>query len=216
MKLIFALCVLLVALPTHAVNLRFLKHSVLSEFSDSEVKEFKIFIRGALDELEDNKTVVWRASESPLAGKFKSEFTYQSNGTTCRRSLFLITNHVKKEPFRFEICKNGNIWQIQDTPAMYFGKEDWEVMRESLVQTLDQEAIGAHLSWSNKHSGHKGTQVALSIDRDAKKACTALAISIFDMKGRTANGIYTFCKDLTLKPNDQIWVRQAHSMGVKF
>ncbi len=208
MKTLLALCLVFIATSSYAANMRFLTESVLSEFEKEELLDFKAFVRGALDTLKDQEVVTWKAKNSPLSGKLKTKFTYQSNGTTCRRSLFLIANKTKKEPYKFEICKNGDRWEIQDTPARHFKKQDWEIMRSSIVQALDHSDPGTPFSWHNKHSGHSGSQVVVATETTEQGLCRKIAITIFGGQGKSSNGVYAFCKTPDKKGPTGIWERQ--------
>lgn len=195
MKAILVLCLVVFTSTVHAANMRFLKDSVLTEFSAAEIQDFKQFIRQSLDTLEDQKIVTWKASSGPLKGKFKAKFTYQSNGLTCRRSLLLISNGKSREPFKFDICKSGEQWAIQNTPAKSFNSSDWKLLRASVEQALDNPDIALPLSWHNQKTGNSGSHVVLTSETQQGQSCRTIAVTIFDNSGRSSNGVYTMCKD---------------------
>jgi surface antigen len=185
--------------------MHFLKDSLLSELNKQEVQEFKQFIREALDTLEDEKVVTWRAKTSSISGKYKSKFTYKSGDTTCRRSLFLMENKNKREPYQFDICKSGDRWVIQDTAARAFRKSDWAMLRNSVFSALDEGPIGSPFSWHNTKTGNAGSHVIVSQSKSGSKYCKNIAITIFNKQGESSNGVYTFCKS---NAAESIWNRR--------
>ena len=191
------------AQAAHALNVNFLKNSILGDFSHEEIAEFKKFIRDGLDTLEDHKEVTWRSSTSNLAGKYKVKFTYTSGNNTCRRSLFLLANGEAREAYRFDICKVDNQWQVKDTPARRFTEDDWEKLSNSAELALESANIGHPYSWYNPETQHSGVNVVTANYRQNGKNCRDIAISISDSKGESSNGNYSFClaKDKTWQRN---------------
>ncbi len=177
----------------HALNVNFLKNSILAEFSHDEMTNFKTFIGNALDSTEDHQEVTWRSTTSELAGKYKVKFTYQSDNNTCRRSLFLLANGSEREAYRFDICKINNQWEIKDTPARRFTENDWAKLETSADLALHAAEIGHPFSWHNTETHNSGVNVITAIYRQSGKNCRDIAISISDSQGESSNGNYSFC-----------------------
>ncbi len=205
MKVLVILCFLIVVSPAHAINLLFLKDSVLTGLTKEDVSDFKGFVRGALDATPDHKVVGWRSESGSITGKFKVKVTYQFNNETCRRSYFLFTSQGKKEPYSFEICKVGDKWIFQDTPAKYFKATDWAMLNESVMQALNFKSAGIPTSWYNKDTKNSGSHVVLLTGLEGS-ACKEVAISILDNTGRSSNGVYKFCRS-----DSGAWAREIQS-----
>ena len=197
------LSLLLVSSVSYGFNMRFLNDSVLTKLSKEDVVEFKRFVRTSLDTLEDKKIVVWTSSTSDNSGKFKAQFTYMSNGTTCRRTKFIVSDGVKREPFQFEICKSKDGWAIQETAAKDFKKSDWTILTASIREALESGADGHPFSWFNDTTGNSGSSVPVSSEISTDQECRKLAITVFNKRGRSSNGLYTFCKT-----SEQNWKRK--------
>lgn len=196
------------ALPSSclALNLNFLKNSVLTEFSKEEANEFRGFVRSGLETIEDGTVTTWVSSHSDLKGKFKPDLTYNNNGITCRRSKFLIANKTKKEPFIFEICNGKQGWKIQDTPVKRFTKDDWEILEGSIQTALDHKDTGVPLSWINPKTKNSGSHVVLKAQNpNDATLCKHIAITIFDKDHNSLDGVYVFCKAETKE-----WERARH------
>lgn len=197
----------IVGVPSaNALNVNFLKNSILAKFSHDEMADFKTFIGSALDSLEDHKEVTWRSKTSELAGKYKVKFTYQNDNNTCRRSLFLLANGKERESYRFDICKINNQWQIKDTPALRFTESDWAKLETSAELSLQSAEIGQPFSWHNSETHHSGVNVITANYRQNGKKCRDIAISISDSKGESSNGNYSFCLEA-----DKSWQRNLSS-----
>ena len=190
------------AQAAHALNVSFLKNSILGDFSQEEIADFKKFIGDGLDTLEDHKEVTWRSTTSNLAGKYKVKFTYTSDNHTCRRSLFLLANGEEREAYRFDICKVDNQWQVKDTPARRFTEGDWAKLSDSAELALKSANIGHPYSWYNSETQHSGVNVVTANYRQNSKKCRDIAISISDSKGESSNGNYSFCLEA-----DNTWQR---------
>lgn len=202
MKKLVLPSLLFLSMSAHAINVQFLRNSVLTEFSKEESKAFRSWAGQQLETLPDQQVAVWKNDSGKLVGKLKPTVTYESSGNTCRRSLFIFSSKDKKEPFQFQICKVGDKWQIQDTPAKFFKKSDWTQLQESVQQTLDNKEIGIPFSWHNAKTKNSGSQVTVAENKKDGVNCRTLAISIFSKKGGTASGRYNFCQD-----NSGAWQR---------
>jgi len=188
--LLLALCS-----PVMAINMGFMKNSVLTEFSKSELNSFRTFILQSLDDLPDVKVAVWKSENDGLIGKLKPRFTHTVEGKTCRRTAFYVTNKVKKpEQYQFDICKINSKWKIMATPAGNFRTSDWDMLRAEIVEALNYSGLGQPFSWYNKKTKNSGVIVVLSSLNNKKPLCRSVAISISDSAGLSSNGVYKFCK----------------------
>lgn len=195
MKKLLALTLILVALPSQSANMGFLRNSVLTDFGKTEIAEFKKFVRDSLDSIKDGEVVIWKAVNSSLSGKFKAVATYKTNDRVCRRSRFLVANDNKQEVYQFEICKIDGRWQIQDTAVRHLTEQDMAFVRDTAVLALNRRGEAIPFSWFNSGSGNSGVAISLSLTGDDDKICRNVAITVFSKQGRSANGIYSFCRE---------------------
>ena len=179
-----------------ALNVNFLKDSILAEFSEEEAVEFKQFVANTLDDVKDLKSVVWKSSTSDMAGKLLIMSTYSSEGVSCRRSRFIIKNAQKKEPFQFEICKREGRWAIEATPIQSFTDEDWKIFEKSIEVSLNNGANGEELSWSNPKTGNSGSHTPLTKVENDEGVCRRISITIVNKLEQSLDGTYTLCKPL--------------------
>ena len=81
---------------TSALNLGFLKNSVLSRFSSEEMKDFKETVVTALANEDDGQIIEWRARSGELFARVLIKGSYLSNGDTeCSISPTKIRNRAK-------------------------------------------------------------------------------------------------------------------------
>lgn len=198
--------VLLCVCDAHAVNMFFLKRSLLTEFTQEEMAEFVAFVDTSLDTMADQQVVRWQSPSSSLSGRLKAEFTYETEGMPCRRSRFIIANERRREPFQFEICRVDGAWEIRETPAKLFQPSDWDMLNASATQTLNHREAGIPFSWFNKETGNAGAQVATTTVKKDAPPCRQLAITIFSRAGRSSSGVYTFCQGA-----DGVWARSIQT-----
>ncbi|HEY7774723.1 MAG TPA: hypothetical protein VIC26_16175 [Marinagarivorans sp.] len=192
---------------SYALNVQFLRDSLITEFTAEEMNEFKAFVGEALDTLPDNKAVTWHSQSSALAGKYKARFSYQSEGIQCRRSLFLLGKDQARESYKFDICKIEGKWQIKDTPARHLTQADWDKLENSARLALQTVDIGHPFSWHNEASGHSGVNVVTASYQKNQQLCRDIAISILSKNGTSSNGSYTFCQH-----TNKEWTRDMTSL----
>ncbi len=178
-------------------NIGFLGDSVLTELSESELRDFKQFIRVSLDTLDDHRVVQWQSVSGSITGQFKVKFTYRAKAAYCRHSLLRVIQGKQKKTYQFDICKSGEKWEIQRTPVRNFKKSDWKILRASLVSALDQPLIGAPFSWHNERTGNSGSHVVVAEKNTEDQRCRQVAVTVFDKGGESSNGVYLFCKSAT-------------------
>lgn len=206
MKTLAFLILLVASSQAQSSNMSFLKNSVLTDFSKEEIKDFKQFAHDSLDRIKDKEVVIWKAKSSPMNGKFKSMATYETDGTTCRHSRFLVANKDERETYQFEMCKIDNKWQMQDTALSYLTKQDMEFIKNTTELALAHQGESIPFSWANTKSGNNGVAVPLIINKVDQITCRDLAITIFTTKGKSANGTYNFCRD-----SDGAWSRNIQA-----
>lgn len=188
--------VLASATESHASAMLFLRDSVLADFTQAEIASFKSFVGRELDTLADGKIAQWQSGSSKRSGKLKPKLTYTLDQIHCRRTLFQLTGESKKsEQYQFEVCKTDGQWRIVDTPAGNFSEQDWESMKTMGTRALEYQGRGQPFSWHNPKSGNSGTFVPMEMENAGGAVCRDLAISIADSKGRSANGLYRFCRN---------------------
>lgn len=196
-KVIASCCaVLLMSFPAAAGKLSFLQSSVLRELTKEDAASFKSTIKHSLEGVEDGNVVEWHSDSSELSGKVLPKITYETNGLTCRRTLFLLADKGKRKGhYRFDICKIDSEWKIMDSPIAHFGKLEVSELEVILQTSLNEESSGHPISWHNKKSGNSAVILALepeNTDEDCRKS----AVSLIAKSGATSNGVYLFCKDM--------------------
>ena len=173
----------------------FLKKSALTEFSAEDADSFRKLARETLDHARDGDIVPWRG-ESGLEGRIKVQLSYDSEGVPCRRIRLAFKNSFdKKEFYKFDLCKPDEAWEFMDTPVQNFTKAEEQKLVAELDAVLEEGAINHPVSWTYPRRQSGGTFVPLKNFERNQLMCRELAVSIFDGKGRTSDGVYAFCKD---------------------
>lgn len=69
-------------------------------------------------------------------------------------------------------------WQwLKDTPVMSFDERDWELLQETINQTLDEDSDGESRQWNNPETGNSGTVQVLDTRDTDTGHCRNLVIS---------------------------------------
>lgn len=178
-----------------ASNVGFLRDSFLTELNKADAESLKNAAKSTFDQGSDKQTVYWEG-ESGLKGKIEPQLSYQLDGKECRRVRFAAKKQNNKvEQYKFDVCKYGEQWKVESTPVSSFTKKDWQTLSEELFYALDN-AVNQHpVSWVQQETGMSGVIVPLSSFEEKGKACRKTTISVIDRKGRTSDGVYTFCKN---------------------
>ncbi|MBL4798349.1 MAG: hypothetical protein JKY50_13110 [Oleispira sp.] len=193
---------LLAATQANAGRLDFLQESVLTELNEKDIQSFRLTANKTLETVKDKETVFWQG-ESGVKGKMQAQFSYQFDGTPCRRVRFAFQNTKKHtEAYKFDICKTEGSWKIAATPASSFTNDDWLQLEEELIYSLNTISNGNPVSWIGTTSRVSGVIVPLTTETKGSKTCRNVAISLIDRKGRTSDGQYRFCQQ-----NDHSWKR---------
>jgi surface antigen len=195
MKTLAFLILFVASSQAQSANMSFLKNSVLTDFSKEDIQDFKQFAHDSLDTIKDKEVVIWKAKSSPMSGKLKLIATYETGGNTCRRSRFLVANKDRREVYQFELCKIDDKWQMQDTAIGDLTQQDMVFIKDTTELALAYQGEGIPFSWANTKSGNTGVAVPLASIKIDKKTCRDLAITIFNTRGKSANGTYNFCRD---------------------
>ena len=120
----------------------------------------------------------------------------RSSSKTCRSSRFTLTREGRAvERYRFDYCRTEHGWDLTHTPASSFCRDDWQLLEQTLKQTLEDNADGEPVSWTNHRSKRSGVLVPTSHEMRSGMRCRQTAVTIFDGKGQSSNGSYLFCRD---------------------
>jgi surface antigen len=169
-----------IALPATAGNFGFMKNTLPSQLSDSDMQ----------------KITQWRAPESNMTIKILPKLSYTEAGLSCRRTLLNFSSPPKhSETYGFTICKNTeNQWQISQSRLQSLSDEDLTLIESHALQALNDNNIGTPVTWFNPHSKINGTVVLISAASKNQKPCKTVAISLFDADGISLEGQYLLCK----------------------
>jgi surface antigen len=186
----------LFACATSALNLGFLKNSVLSRFTEAEMTEFRALVSDSMASAKDGTVVEWRSGSGKIFARVLFRATYVNDATTtCRRVLFKVGEEDRApERYRFDFCDNESQWQYSQTSVSSFTTEDWSYLHEVAIDALDNESDGSHVSWVYRKTGNSGVVIPLSTAEINGLTCRETAFSIINRSGQTFDGKYTLCK----------------------
>jgi surface antigen len=195
-RLVIVLFMCLFASATSALNLGFLKNSVLSRFTEAEMTEFRALVSDSMASAKDGTVVEWRSESGKISARVLFRATYINNAsTTCRRVLFKIGEAERApERYRFDFCDNESQWHYSQTSVSSFTTEDWSYLHAVAIDALDNESDGSHVSWAYRKTGNSGVVIPLSTAEINGLTCRETAFSIINRSGQTFDGKYTLCK----------------------
>lgn len=195
-RLIVILVMCLFAATASAINLRFLKDSVLTRFTPAEMTEFRALVSESMASAKDGTVVEWRSGSGKITARVLFRATYINNAsTTCRRVLFKIGEGDRPpERYRFDFCDNEGQWQYSQTSVSSFTTEDWSYLNGIAIDTLDNETDGSPVSWVFRKTGNSGVVIPLSTTEINGLTCRETAFSIINRSGQTFDGKYMLCK----------------------
>ncbi len=194
LSLFVAFCIVTPAAT--ALNISFLKNSVLSRLSKTEMMDFRANVSRALISAGDGTVLTWESESGKFIAKVLFRATYINNGDlTCRRVLFRIGEQDRvPERYRFDLCNNEDQWRFSETSVSSFTPAEWSYLKRIAIETLDTEPDATAVSWFYRKTGNAGVITPLSTqERDGKK-CREASFSIISRSGDTFDGNYTFCK----------------------
>lgn len=185
-----------VALPAAASNFGFMKNTLPSQLSDSDMQQLKVEIGAVLEKNPDKKITQWQAPQSHITVKILPKLSYTEAGLPCRRTLLNFSSSLKhSETYGFTICKNTeNQWQIAQSRLQLLNDEDVKLIEAHALQALNDNNIGIPVTWFNPHSKINGTVVLVSAASKNQKPCKTIAVSLFDADGISLEGQYLLCK----------------------
>ncbi len=188
-----------IALPAAAGNFGFMKDTLPSQLSDSDMQQLKVEIGHVLDESQDKKISRWTAPDSNVVIKILPKLSYTEAGLSCRRTLLNFSFPQKNaETYGFTICKSPeNQWKITQSRLQTLSDEDVALIESHALQALNDNNIGMPITWFNPHSKINGTVVLISAASKNQQPCKTLAISLFDSEGISLEGQYLLCKTAT-------------------
>jgi surface antigen len=184
-----------IALPAAASNFGFMKNTLPSQLSDSDMQQLKVEISTVLEQTPDKKITQWQAPQSKLSVKILPKLSYTEAGIPCRRTLLNFSSAPKNtETYGFTICKNAQgQWQISQSRLQTLGNEDLALIETHALQALNDNNIGTPITWFNPNSKINGTVVLVSAAQKNQQPCKTLAISLFDAEGVSLEGQYLLC-----------------------
>jgi len=199
--LILALSLLCVQ-ASHAANLRFLKNSVLSEFTEEDAESFKAFANDALDTLADQERKDWMSDSEKLKGVIRPLASFEQEGLNCRRTRFgLAGKKHSNAAFVFEMCKVDERWQFRESPLALLKEDDWTSLNAALSFALEQKQQGEKHFWESEAIAVKASIEAFETSQIEGKDCRDAEISVNGAGDKTSSGRFTFCK------NNDTWER---------
>lgn len=181
--------------PSMASNFGFMKNTLPSQLSDSDMQQLKVEISTVLEQTPDKKISQWQAPQSKLSVKILPKLSYTEAGIPCRRTLLNFSSAPKNtETYGFTICKNSQgQWQISQSRLQTLGNEDLALIETHALQALNDNKIGTPITWFNPNSKINGTVVLVSAAQKNQQPCKTLAISLFDAEGVSLEGQYLLC-----------------------
>ena len=118
-RLIVMLFMCLLASAASAINLRFLKDSVLSRFTEAEMTEFRALVSDSMTNAKDGTVVEWHSGPGKISARVlfrggHSPSTAEINGLTCRETAFSIINRSGQTfDGRYTLCKHeSGDWKL--------------------------------------------------------------------------------------------------------
>jgi surface antigen len=174
----------------------FWRTSILADLTEAEVVSFKATIKEALDKSPDADVIEWSSPSGSIAGKIRPRYTYESNGLTCRRTAFQVSEGLtqgRKENYRFDICKGPEGWGVYSTP-IHFSEIERPQLDTFVQQALEHEDLGQPVSWLGKESGITVVVVTLS-PLQTSDDCRLVAASFSTGDGHSVTGQYRFCEN---------------------
>ena len=192
-------CFCVVANLAQAQTLSFWRDSILTNFSAEEIASLKNTIRETLEQSPDTKTIQWKSPSSDLAGKILPKLSFESNGQTCRRTAFQVTEgkdkgNGRKEQYRFDICKNDDEWGIV-APAFDFSKAEQTQLEDFLAHVLESEEDNFPNVWKSNQSENSVVIVPFQKTKNSEgQTCRDAAAVLTTPADNTVRGKYNFCK----------------------
>ncbi len=179
-----------------ALNISFLKNSVLSRFSRTEMTDFRANVSQALSNANDGSVLAWESDSGKFSARVLFRATYINNGDlTCRRVLFKISEgDMMPERYRFDLCNNQDQWRFSQTSVSSFTSDEWSYLKNIATETLNNEPDAVSVSWFYRKTGNAGVITPLTTEETDGKKCREATFSIISRSGDTFDGNYTFCK----------------------
>jgi surface antigen len=195
MRYLIVIVALAISSPLVALNMTFLKDSVFSKFSESELTSFLSKIRVSLDTTKDGEVIEWQSESGVFKGRMLPRATYYNGSTKCRRTVFKLAEGDRKpERYRFDLCLVEDQWRVSQTPITSFTNENWRYLRDVLRQVLETEEDANPTSWFFDKTKTSGTLTPLNTIKTGEQICRDVALSIISPKGQMTDGKYRFCK----------------------
>lgn len=180
-----------------AQQFSFLDDSVLSRLSADEMASLRTTINAGLDSSPDAELILWNSPTSDRSGRIMPKFSYATNGTVCRRTLFQFEESGRAgQIYRFDLCQQQQQWLIANSPATFRGKERDE-LEIFLSSALEKQQTGLPLTWRGMESGHSAVIVPLVNEAELAENCRTAALTLIDREGQVLSGRYRFCLNST-------------------
>ena len=115
MKKQLILLVLSIILPAAAaaINVEFLKDSVMSKMSKQDISHFEAALGDALNKLPDGGKMRWSNPESNAEGIIAVDATYAQGEYHCRKTrLRSRKGEIKGVGGKWDFCKTDDGWKI--------------------------------------------------------------------------------------------------------
>lgn len=88
---------------------------------------------------------------------------------------------------------------LRASPVQVFTQEDWEMLRKTARETLDDAPDGTNATWRNDDTGHSGSTMVISTYEEDGRRCRK---ATFTNEARGMKGVQTH---RLCKANDGTW-----------
>jgi surface antigen len=75
------------------------------------------------------------------------------------------------------VCLASNWQWLKDAPVTSFDEQDWELLQETISQTLNKDSDGDSRQWDNPETGNSGTVKVIDTRDGSTGPCRKLVIS---------------------------------------
>jgi surface antigen len=82
---------------------------------------------------------------------------------------------------------------LSNAPVRHFTDKDWEILRSTMRETLDNGANGSKVTWRNPDTGNHGTIEPLDTYVQNGLRCRRTAIANY-AGGLSGQGVHSLCK----------------------
>lgn len=108
-----------------------------------------------------------------------------------RLSAFLLAVAIVAPPLS---AQASNMGFLEFSPSAYFNNRDWDLVRETATNLLDNAKDGASKTWKNEENGHNGKLTVLKTTAQYGTTCRAMEVFSDAIEVKTTR-VVTMCKN---------------------